>query len=371
MSKTYLAAATAAIALAFAQPALGEEVLVGVQLPMTGNVASWAGAPIQRGIDLAYEQAVAAGSGYAMELEDNASDKTQAITLANRFISQDKATMLLGPPTSPLAMAVAPVANQMEVPLLALGVSREITKSGPWAFKMYQNPSEVVLPTVDYLVETLQPQKVAVVYGRDNEAMVAYRSMAVDYLKEHGVEEVMEESVLTADTDFTALATKLTDAEPDAIFLATLPEAAANIVIQARQAGLPAEVRLFGSDSLGARAYAEIGGAAVEGTIYPALFFVDSPDPANQAFVEAYRAKYGADPDQYAAIGFGAMSLVAEAIKQAGPAADRGKVRDALGAIRDFPVPLGAGKLSFDADRNPVYGVVLVSVSDGKPALVR
>lgn len=371
MKMTFLGAAAAALSLALALPAAADEVLVGVQLPMTGNVASWAGGPIQRGIDLAYEQATAGGATYKMELEDNASDKTQAITLANRFIAQDKATVLLGPPTSPLAMAVAPVANQMQVPILALGVSREITKSGEWAFKMYQNPSEVIVPTVAYMVEQLHPKKVAVVFMRDNEAGVAYKNMAVDYLKGHGVEEVMEESVLTADTDFTALATKLADAELDGIFLATLPEAAANIVIQARQAGLDPAVRLFASDSMGAQAYAQIGGAAVEGTVYPALFFVGSPDPTTQAFVAAYRAKYGEDPDQYAAIGFGAMSLVAEAIKLAGPDADRAKIRDALATIHDFPVPLGAGKLTFDTDRNPVYGVVLVSLTGGKPAVVQ
>lgn len=74
---------------------------------------------------------------------------------------------------------------------------------------------------------------------------------------------------------------------------------------------------------LGAIGRVEHGGDAVEGLVFPSTVF--SPDPAdtpeNQRaieFVEAYRARYGATPDTYAAHGYDAVLILVEAIEQRG-----------------------------------------------------
>ena len=51
-------------------------------------------------------------------IEDTASDKPQAISLINRFSARDKALMVLGPSSSSEGVAIAPVANELQVPLL-------------------------------------------------------------------------------------------------------------------------------------------------------------------------------------------------------------------------------------------------------------
>jgi len=365
-------AAAGALAALSITSAMAEEVVVGAVLPMTGSLASWAGPPVYRGMQVALDQIVATkmlGDGRSIKLllEDDASDKTQSITLTNRLISRDKAGLILGPSSSPLAAAAAPIANQEKTPMIAIAVSEAITKTGPWIYKIYQGPSLTITAAAKYLVDKLKVKSVAIVYARDNEAMVSYTKVMRDYLTANGVKDVQEETVQANETDFTALATKLANRKVDAVFLNLLPESAANLAIQARQAGMPATVQLVGSDQLGAQSYAKIGGGAVKGTVYPTFYFAESTKAPNPEFVAAYKKKFNAEPDQYAAIGYTAMMIGAQAIKSAGVNADRDKIRAALAGVKDVPTVLGVGTFSFDADRNPSYGTLMMSVDGDRP----
>jgi branched-chain amino acid transport system substrate-binding protein len=363
-----------AIAGAFAAmsvTATAEEVVVGVVLPMTGALASWAGPPQYRGIQVALDEIAATkmlGDGRTIKLllEDDASDKTQSITLTNRLIARDKAALILGPSSSPLAAAAAPIANQNKTPMIAIAVSEEITKTGPWVYKIYQGPGPTITAAAKYMVDKLKVQSVAIVYARDNEAMVAYTKVMRDYLTAAGV-KVEEETVQATETDFTALATKLASKKVDAVFLNLLPESAANLAIQARQAGMSPNVKLVGSDQLGAQSYAKIGGGAVKGTFYPTFYFGEGTKAPNPEFVAAYKKKFNAEPDQYAAVGYTSMMIGATAVKNAGANADKEKIRASLAAIKNVPTVLGAGTFTFDENRNPTYGVLMMTVDGDKP----
>lgn len=365
-------AVTGILAAFTAGPALAEQVAVGVVLPMTGALASWAGPPIKRGMQVALDEIASSkmlGPGRSLKVlfEDDASDKTQSITLTNRLITRDKVSLILGPSSSPLAAAAAPVANEHQTPMIAIAVSEAITRTGPWIFKIYQGPGPTITAAAKYLVDHLHAKSVSIVYARDNEAMVAYTKVMRDYLSSHGVKDINEETVQASETDYTALATKLASRKDDAIFLNLLPESAANLAIQARQAGLAPNVKLIGSDQLGAQSYARIGGAAVKGTVYPTFYYVSSTKAPNPGFVAAYRKAFKADPDQYAAIGYSAMMIGAHAIKNAGANATRDAIRAALASTVNVPTVLGAGSFSFDANRNPEYGTLMMRVDGDSP----
>src|SRR5262245_53358179 len=122
-----------------AQPALAEDYLVGAELALSGTYA-WVGVPSREGLDVGVEHVHASGllGGHKLKVltEDTGSDKRQAISLINRFSARDKALMVLGPSSSSEGVAIAPVANELQIPLLTTtAVSEAINKSGPWVFK--------------------------------------------------------------------------------------------------------------------------------------------------------------------------------------------------------------------------------------------
>jgi len=147
-------------------PAAADEVVVGVQLPLTGPIASFAGPPLKAGIEVALEQIQSGkllGEGRTLKvlIEDDAADKSQAINLTNRFITRDQVSVLLGPPTTVLAAAAAPVANNLETPIIAIAVADVVTQTGPWVFKLYMSPDAAMTAVARHAVETLKVKKVA------------------------------------------------------------------------------------------------------------------------------------------------------------------------------------------------------------------
>lgn len=134
------------------------------------------------------------------------------------------------------------------------------------------------------------------------------------------------------------------DAGPDAVFVAGDGEAAARLAVQLRRAGIRAP--LLGGDALAIPALLEVGGAAVEGTVIPSRFSPEIPNPRVKRFTADFRARFDATPDVGAALGYDAVRVLADAIRQAGtPTPDR--VAAALRATRGWEGVTGT--LAFDS----------------------
>lgn len=357
------AAFTAAAATAAAQ-----EIPVATILALTGP-AAFAGVAESNGIKLAIDEANqkgVLGQARVRLIEgDNATDKGQAISLAEQAIKRHQVVLSLGPTVSPDAVAIAPVFNAAKTPMVSFATSNAITAVGPYVYRIQMSPADTVPPLVKHITQNTQVRKVAVVYDRSNDGFVEGKNIFVQGMKAAGAPVVAEEAVLGKDTNFLPLATKLASMDIDGIYFITLVEQAANIMIQLKQAGLPAKVRFFGEQGLASPRLVAIGGKAVEGTTFPGQYVAGVDRPLNKAFEAAYRARYKSEPDFFAAIGY-SMGLVAlQALKDAGPNPTRDSVRAALEKSHEVPVVVGNGLWSH-RERNGLYGVVITTVQDGK-----
>lgn len=356
------------LAGALAVPAWSQEIPVMVITANTG-AAGFAGVPESNGIRLAVDEANQKGYLGKAKVRliegDNATDKAQAISLAEQAIKRHQVLLSLGPTISPDAMAIAPVFNEAMTPMISFATSNAITAARPWVYRIQMSPLETVPPLVRYITETVKARKVVVVYDRSNDGFVEGKKIFEDAMKTAGAPVVTEQAVLASDTNFLPLVTKLTAMDIDGIYFITLVEQAANIMIQLKQAGLPEKVRFFGEQGLASPRLTAIGGKAAEGTLFPGQFVTGVDRPLNKAFEQAYRERYKAEPDFFAAIGY-SMGLVAlRAVKDAGPNPTREGVRNALDKVRDVPIVVGNG-LWNHKDRNGLYGVVITTVKDGK-----
>ncbi len=349
---------------AFAQTA---DIPVGVPMALTGPYA-FVGVPIRNGIVIALEQANAEGKlwGKLRIIEaDDASDKGQAVTLTNRMATVDKVLMILGPTSSIEGTAAAPVANDLKVPMFTSAVSADVLKAGPWSYKVTSSPADIMAELGTYAAKTMGVKKALFVFNRDNDGFVAQKNATRDTMKAAGVAIVGEEGILGSDTDFVALATKLEGSGADCIYVGSPAEQGANLIIQARQAGLDAKVRIIAPPSMASAKFISAGGRAVEGAVVVADYFEGADTPMNKAFVAEYRAKYKQAPDNWAAVGYALGSIAVAVLKEAGPGADRERVRAAFASIKDTPTVLGRGTYGFGPDRAPHYGAAILTVRNG------
>jgi branched-chain amino acid transport system substrate-binding protein len=349
--------------------AAAEDLPVAVIHAQTG-VASYTGTHFVAGIQLATDQANDAGlfgnDKIKLILEDTAGDKNQAITLMSRFGQQNDVLVVMGPTTSIEALAAAPVANETQVPMMTSSLSPDVLKAGPWSFKGTQSPADFMQGISRYAIDVLKLKRCAAIYDRQSDATVSQKNVVKDFFRQHNESFVSEDGILGMDTDFTAVLTKVMAQNPDCLFISTQAPQGASIIVQAKQAGLPASVKILGTSAFASSQFLEIAGKAADGVYLVADFIPGGVNDEGRQFVTAFTKKFGREPDNWDAVGYSMMRMVVNAIKDAGPSPTREKVRLGLMKIKDQDSVLGVGKITIDANRLVHYGDAVFTTEKGR-----
>jgi branched-chain amino acid transport system substrate-binding protein len=360
-----LAACGGAAATATAPPA--KEVKIGVVLSLTGDNQIY-GNPQKNAIQLAVDEINAAGGVPAGKLtpviEDDGGAKDKGITAFEKLIKTDNVLAIIGPTLSNTALATDPSAQQTGVPVLGVSTTANgIVEIGDFIFRDSLAEAQVIPVTIKTAKDKLSLKKVAIIYGIDN----AFTKSGYDVFKkacdDNGLQITSTQTYGANDTDYSAQLTAIKGTNPDAIIISALAEGA-NIAKQARELGIDPKVTFIGGNGLNSPAYIKNSGTAGEGTVVGAAWNSANSTPENQKFIDAYKKKYNADPDQFAAQAYSGVYILAEALKKAGATPDRKAIRDALVGVKGLATPLGT--FSFTADRNADHPPVIQTVKSGK-----
>jgi|APCry1669190156_1035279.scaffolds.fasta_scaffold12854_2 branched-chain amino acid transport system substrate-binding protein len=371
--RSFYVAACSALALsawshspAYAQTQ--EPVTIGAIEVLSGPNNKY-GIAIRNGFDLALEDVnkaggVLGGRPLAIAYEDSAGNKDQAINAARQLIGSQKVPLILGPTLSNEMFAVGPIANERKIPIIGTSTTANgITAIGPYVFRTSLPEAAVIPVTLQTARDRLGVKKVAVMYGNDDAFTKSAYDVMKDALAKLGMETVATETFGGKDTDFSAQLTKIAALKPDAIVVSALVEAGAGILLAKKQMGIPSSIRVIGGNGLNSPQVPNVAGDAADGTLVGSPWFIGKADDANKKFVSSYRAKYNADPDQFAAQAYDTLFLVAKAITAAGEV-NSDKIRDALTKATYQGV---MGSFSFTADRDPAdtSGVVVIEMKSG------
>lgn len=362
----FCAAALATTAIS----AHAEDIVIGVPASLTGPLG-FIGTAAVKGMQMAVEEINAArelGPNRAVKLVvgDDAGDRNQSITLATRMARVDRALAIAGPTNSATSMAVAPVANQLRIPMVSIAVVPSVNKTGPWSNRVMSSSDAQMTAISRYLVEKIKPKTVMIVQARDNEGTVGQARAVREHLQGK-VTLLPDESVLMADSDFTALATKIAFQNPDAVFIALSGPGTANLIMQARQAGVKPNVVFVGTTGPASPTYLKIGGRAVEGSYMVADAFPEArTDALAKNFVANYQKKYNEPWDQWAAIGYTIVRVIANGILTAKGPLTRESLNNAIVATRKFPTLLGNTPFGYDREREPTFQPIVLTVKDQK-----
>ena len=362
---------SAAIATALSS-VCAEEITIGVPVSLTG-VYAFVGNAAVKGLQQAVDEINAgnelgAGRTIKLVIADDGSNNNQAITLVNRLANIDKVLAIAGPTSSATVLAVSPVVNQLQIPMLGVAVTPAVNKAGPWSNRVLNSPVTLMTVLSNYTLDNIKPKSVMTVASRDNDGAAAQSKVARGIM-EGTVSLMPEESALMAETDFTALSTKIASLKPDVVIITMNDAAAANIILQAKQAGAASNLRFVANNAAASASFLRIGGRAVEGVVVGTDAFPEiRSDTLAKGFVASFQKKYNAVPDQWNAVGYTIGRLYGHAITNVKGALTKQSLLDALVNIRNFPVVLGSGKsnFSFDKDREPTYEPILITIKDGK-----
>ncbi|MEO6974001.1 MAG: ABC transporter substrate-binding protein [Rhodoferax sp.] len=338
----------AAAALLLASGAYAD-VTIGVSLSLTGP-ASGLGIPVKN--EIALWPKTIDGQKLNVIVLDDASDPTQGVKNARRFVTQDNADVIVGSVATPVAIPMAAVAAEADTVQLALSPAALPPGKDHWTFRLPQSTAVMSYAMVAHMkkmgVKTVGFLGYTDAYGED-----WLKSFTAEAAK-NGIKVVATERFARSDTSVTGQALKLTSANPDAILVVASGSGAAMPEMAVVERGYKGKI--YQTHAAVTRDLMRIGGKDVEGT-----YVVSGPAalaeqlPVSNAsrdlsidFVQKYEKVYGPQSrNQFAAHAYDTLLLLQKvipvALKKAQPGTKefRAAIRDALETMGRTPVSQG------------------------------
>jgi branched-chain amino acid transport system substrate-binding protein len=352
-------------------------IKIGAVLDITGAGASL-GVPERQTLEMLAKQVNDDGgvNGRQIELliEDNQSTEDGAARAASKLLQQEKVDILLGASRTGPSLAMRPLAEQAQIPMISLAANEKIVNGSEWVFKTAQNDKVVIEKIVDDM--TAKGYK-RIALARDASGFgEGVAEMFTELGKSAGIEIVTTEKFAPDATDFTAQMVNVRNAKPDATVLWGIPPAAA--LAQKAYAQLVPDVPVYQSHGIGNQVFLDTAGDSAHGLVAPLGRMVvadqlPEDDPQKEVvttFIKDFEDAYGEKPSTFAGHAYDGFMIAIKALKDTG-GTDPNELRDALENVSDWPGVSGVFTMTpQDHSGLSKEALVLVTVDNGTWKLV-
>ena len=344
---------------------INEDVPIGVVVALTGKHAEPYGFPMQRGFELAREEINNLGDVNLRFITVDDKSSADGAKEAVRYLVDQGVSAIVGLAISTHLKEAAPVAQQNRI-IAFSSVSSAAGLSGIGDF-IFRTSLATNISIPSGLMATQQKlgyKKVALIYDEIDVYSINSNEVLKRALEANGVEILTMEAFQTGDIDVSRQLTNIVATKPDALFVSALSQEIALVIAQTSEVGVPDSIDIIVPDLT--MNEVQKAGDAAEGAIGFIGWSTISDAPGNQSFVKNYRAKYGIQPEPWAAQSYTTLYVLANAINTA-QSTDPTVIRDALAETTDFPTILGrSGAFSFNPDGDALYDQIIMVVKDGE-----
>ena len=293
---------------------------IGTIGPLTGANASY-GKSVTQGVELGCKDFSTKELPLASKAEDDQADGEKAVNAFNTLLDWGMQA-LVGPTTTGASVAVAAeCGNDPKTFMITPSASSEdVTDGKDCVFQVcFTDPNQGV-NAAKFLAQKYADEKFVLFYNSGD----AYSSGVADAFKAQAAEsklEIVDEETFKDDsaTSFTNQLTKAKQAGATMIFAPIYYTPASVLLKNAKDMGY--DVKMMGCDGMdGILGVEGFDTSLAEGLLLMTPF--SATDEANQAFVDAYTAAYGTEPNQFAADAYDGVYIVKAALEAAGCTAD-------------------------------------------------
>lgn len=269
------------------------------------------------------------GSKIELIIYDTQGDATRAVQLATKLIKNDKVAAIIGPSTTGETLAVVPLAEKEQIPLVSCAAGIKITEPvKKWVFKTPANDHVAAEKIFNY-ASKMKQRNIALLTVSDS-----FGSSGREQLKalatKKGFKIVADEVYSPKDTDMTAQLTKIRSIKPDAIICWGTNPGPAVITRNIKQLGI--KIPLYQSHGVASKKYIELAGAdAAEGVILPAgklavYDLLSKSDPQFKVlrdYDRMYKKAYGVEASTFGGYAYDGLFLILGAVQKVGATPDQ------------------------------------------------
>ncbi|MFH1145782.1 MAG: ABC transporter substrate-binding protein [bacterium] len=308
------------------EPVSTESIKIGIILPLSGDVASL-GENAHNGATLALNELPSTiKNRLEFIFEDDKFDAKNTVSAFNKLVDIDKVGIVICFTSTPCG-AVAPLADQKEVPLIAVA-SAPVQKNRAYVVRLELSTIQEGRVMAQYL-RTKNYQRIGSIVAIQDGIQSAYNSLVADNAVV--TKEVKKESIGPAEKNFRSSISKILSARPDVIVVGLLPGSAGIFAKQARELGYKGDFVGFnfieGDETL------QAAGGAINGIVY-----TQASDPV-QNFIDKYQTTYGKSFGPGSAHLYDAVKIIAIAVESG--FIDNTDLITYLKSVKDFSGALG------------------------------
>ena len=377
MKRAVLGAVAAALLCFSAQPSRADEELkIGGIGPLSGGGTAW-GIALNRGVQMAMGEVNAAGGlkvgdkTYKLKfvMLDDTYSATGGRTAADRLISLEKVSFIIGPIGSPAVLGALSATDPAKTLLFSNGFAIPILKNDSKAaynFRSVDTTMEFAPAMVQWLHKTHPEIKKVGMLAPNDATGQAVLPMLTAFYKANGI-EVWTDSFDRGTQEFVPLLTRMMAQGVDLVDLnSNSPGDAGLMLKQARQSGYKGLIWQVGGPSVAE--IMSVGGPLAEGFLSFEVF--DFSSQAGQKFSDDYHKQWSGIINSQAPIWYNTAKILFEALHRAG-SIDVTKVRDAMTATEGFdagiigPVVWG-GEAEYGVNHQLLLPFWIAEVKDGK-----
>ena len=315
MTRFTLKALVAATAIAASGAALAD-ITIGVIAPLTGP-ASGLGIPVGNQAKL-WPKTIA-GEKVNVIVMDDATDPNQGVTHAKRFVTNDKVDVIMGSVATPVAAAIAQVAEESATPQISWSPVAIPAGKDKWTFRMPQSNAVMGHAIIEHMkkegVKTIGFLGYSDAYGE------TWLNDFKPQAEKAGMKLVAVERFARADTSVTGQALKLLAAKPDAMLVVASGSGAAMPQMALAERGYKGKV--YQTHAAATPDLTRVGGKQVEGGFVvsgPAVLAEQLPDshPSKAEaikFVQQFEKAYGpGSRNQFAGHAYDSIIVMEKAV---------------------------------------------------------
>src|SRR5947209_16472131 len=227
----------------------GKTIQLGAILSLTGAGGVY-GPSSQKGMDLAVEKINNSGgvngAKIALDTKDDASDKAQSAQVAQTLIQQGQLLALLGPTLSNSAVAVHPLAESFKIPILAVSTTGihilpdcnyPSTTPCKYVFRDSLGEQTAIPTNIKAYVDRSHPKTGVLMVANDDKLSSDGGKIVQNTVGQYGIQLLSTVQFSKTTADFAPVVTQAVQKHPDVIFITSLGEIPAKIMIDARREG--------------------------------------------------------------------------------------------------------------------------------------
>ncbi|MCX7793679.1 MAG: branched-chain amino acid ABC transporter substrate-binding protein [Thermodesulfovibrionales bacterium] len=293
-----------------------DTITVAIAGPMSGPEAKM-GADFRNAVTLAVEEWNAKGGVLGKKINllvgDDQSDPKQAVSVANKFVTQG-VVAVIGHFNSSCSIPASDIYHRADIPMITpASTNPQLTERGyKNVFRICGRDDQQGMVAAEFIKRKLGLKKIAIIHDR-----TTYGQGLADEVKKvlEGYAQIVYYGGITkGEQDFKPVLTAIKEKKPDIIYFGGIYPEAGLIIKQAREIGIKA-IFMSGDGTIDPK-FIEIAGPAAEGTY---LTFGQDPEklPTAKEFLKKYRERFG-EPGPYSIYAYDATNVLLTAIREAG-----------------------------------------------------